>query len=103
NGQSKEEWKGQAEANKILGLTGEKAIPVDGVCVRMGAMRCHSQALTITLTKDAPLSEIEGILAAANDWVHVVPNEKERSIRELTPAAGTGFLDVSVRTVRRAH
>ena len=76
NGQSKEEWKGQAETNKILGLAGEQAIPVDGVCVRVGAMRCHSQALTIKLTKDVPLDEIEGMLAAANDWVAGRPQRK---------------------------
>jgi aspartate-semialdehyde dehydrogenase len=100
-GQSKEEWKGQAETNKILGLSGEKTIPVDGVCVRVGAMRCHSQALTIKLTKNVPVSEIEGLLAAANDWVRVVPNEKEASIRELTPAAVTGTLDVPVGRLRK--
>jgi aspartate-semialdehyde dehydrogenase len=101
NGQSKEEWKGQAETNKILGLTREQTIPVDGICVRIGAMRCHSQALTIKLTKDVPLAEIEGLLAAANDWVSVVPNEKERSIRELTPAAATGTLDVPIGRLRK--
>jgi aspartate-semialdehyde dehydrogenase len=101
NGQSKEEWKGQAETNKILGLAGEKTIPVDGVCVRVGAMRCHSQALTIKLKKDVPVAEIEGLLAAANDWVKVVPNEKERSIRELTPAAVTGKLEVPVGRLRK--
>jgi aspartate-semialdehyde dehydrogenase len=101
NGQSKEEWKGQAETNKILGLSGEKSVPVDGVCVRVGAMRCHSQGLTIKLTKDVPLAEIEGLLAAANDWVRVVPNEKERSIRELTPAAVTGTLTVPVGRLRK--
>jgi len=101
NGQSKEEWKGQAETNKILGLAGEKTIPVDGVCVRVGAMRCHSQALTIKLTKDVPVAEVEGLLAAANDWVKVVPNEKERSIRELTPAAVTGKLEVPVGRLRK--
>src|SRR5688572_5893280 len=74
NGQSKEEWKGQAETNKILGLVGDKMVPVDGVCVRVGAMRCHSQALTIKLTSDVPLNEIESLLAAANDWVKVIPN-----------------------------
>jgi len=100
-GQSKEEWKGQAETNKILGLSGEKTISVDGVCVRVGAMRCHSQALTIKLTKNVPVSEIEGLLAAANDWVRVVPNEKEASIRELTPAAVTGTLDVPVGRLRK--
>jgi aspartate-semialdehyde dehydrogenase len=101
NGQSKEEWKGQAETNKILGLTGDKTVPVDGVCVRVGAMRCHSQALTIKLTKDVPLPEIEGMLAAANDWVQVIPNEKERSIREITPAAVTGTLSVPVGRLRK--
>jgi aspartate-semialdehyde dehydrogenase len=101
NGQSKEEWKGRAETNKILGRTGDAVVPVDGVCVRVGAMRCHSQALTIKLTKDVPLAEIEGMLAAANDWVRVVPNEKERSIRELTPAVVTGTLQVPVGRLRK--
>lgn len=101
NGQSKEEWKGLAETNKILGLTGDKTVPVDGVCVRVGAMRCHSQGLTIKLTKDVPVDEIEGLLAAANDWVRVVPNEKERSIRELTPAYVTGTLTVPVGRLRK--
>jgi aspartate-semialdehyde dehydrogenase len=101
NGQSKEEWKGQAETNKILGLVGDNTVPVDGVCVRVGAMRCHSQGLTIKLTKDVPLAEIEGFLAAANDWVRVVPNEKERSIRELTPAAVTGTLSVPIGRLRK--
>jgi len=101
NGQSKEEWKGQAETNKILGLAGDKTVPVDGVCVRVGAMRCHSQALTIKLTKDVPLPEIEGLLVSANDWVRVVLNEKERSIREITPAAVTGTLSVPVGRLRK--
>ena len=101
NGQSKEEWKGQAETNKILGLSGDGLIPVDGICVRIGAMRCHSQALTIKLKKDVPLAEIEGMLAAANDWAKVVPNEKEPSIRQLTPAAVTGTLDVPVGRLRK--
>ncbi|MCI0357750.1 MAG: aspartate-semialdehyde dehydrogenase [Planctomycetaceae bacterium] len=101
NGQSKEEWKGQAETNKILGLAGDKTIPVDGVCVRVGAMRCHSQALTIKLTKDVPLPEIEGLLASANDWVKVIPNEREPSIRELTPATVTGTLAVPVGRLRK--
>jgi aspartate-semialdehyde dehydrogenase len=101
NGQSKEEWKGQAETNKILGLLGAKTIPVDGVCVRVGAMRCHSQALTIKLTKNVPVDEIEGLLAAANDWVSVIPNEKEASVRELTPAAVTGTLDVPIGRIRK--
>jgi aspartate-semialdehyde dehydrogenase len=101
NGQSKEEWKGQAESNKILGLSGDNTIPVDGICVRVGAMRCHSQALTIKLTKDVPIAEIEGLLAAANDWVKVIPNERECSIRELTPAAVTGTLSVPVGRLRK--
>ena len=100
NGQSREEWKGQAETNKILGLE-SKPVPVDGLCVRIGAMRCHSQALTIKLTRDVPLDEIEGMLAAANDWVRVVPNERERSVRELTPAAVTGTLSVPVGRLRK--
>jgi aspartate-semialdehyde dehydrogenase len=100
-GQSKEEWKGHAETNKILGLSNQQAIPVDGICVRVGAMRCHSQALTIKLTSDVPLDEVKGLLAAANDWVRVVPNEKERSIRELTPAAVTGTLQVPVGRIRK--
>jgi aspartate-semialdehyde dehydrogenase len=101
NGQSKEEWKGQAETNKILGLAGDKTIPVDGVCVRVGAMRCHSQALTIKLTKDVPVSEIEGLLAAANDWVKVIPNQRDPSIQELTPAKVTGTLSVPVGRLRK--
>lgn len=101
NGQSKEEWKGQAETNKILGLTREGLIPVDGVCVRIGAMRCHSQGLTIKLKQNVPLAEIEGMLAAANDWVRVIPNQKEASMRELTPAAVTGMLTVPVGRLRK--
>jgi aspartate-semialdehyde dehydrogenase len=101
NGQSKEEWKGQAETNKILGLSGNSLVPVDGVCVRIGAMRCHSQGLTIKLKKDVPLAEIEELLADANDWVQVVPNEKEASIRQLTPAAVTGTLSVPIGRLRK--
>ena len=100
NGQSKEEWKGHAETNKILGR-GAKPIPIDGICVRIGAMRCHSQALTIKLKKDIPLDEIEGMLAADNDWVTVVPNQRDASIRELTPAAVTGTLNVPVGRLRK--
>lgn len=99
NGQSKEEWKGGAECNKILGNSAFRtsgSIPIDGLCVRIGAMRCHSQGLTIKLKKDIPLPEIEGILAGANDWVKVVPNERELSERDLTPAAVTGTLTVPV-------
>jgi len=100
NGQSKEEWKGKAETNKILGREANP-IPVDGLCVRIGAMRCHSQALTIKLKKDVPLNEIEAMLAAANDWVKVVPNQRDASMRELTPAAVTGSLTVPVGRLRK--
>jgi len=100
NGQSKEEWKAQAEGNKILGRDANP-IPIDGVCVRIGAMRCHSQALTIKLTNDVPVDEIEGMLAAANPWAKVVPNQRESSIRELTPAAVTGTLSVPIGRLRK--
>ncbi len=100
NGQSREEWKGKAEANKILGCEAAP-IPVDGLCVRIGAMRCHSQALTIKLKKDVPLDEIEAMLAAANDWVKVVPNQREATLRKLTPAAVTGKLEVPVGRLRK--
>ncbi len=99
NGQSKEEWKGCAEVNKILGT--EKRIPVDGLCVRIGAMRCHSLALTLKLKKDVPLSEIEALIKGGNPWVKFVPNQREISVRELTPAAVTGKLDVAVGRVRK--
>jgi aspartate-semialdehyde dehydrogenase len=100
NGQSKEEWKGMAETNKILGRD-KNPIPVDGICVRIGAMRCHSQALTIKLTKDVPLDEIEGMLASANQWAKVVPNKRDATIKELTPAAVTGTLTVPVGRLRK--
>jgi aspartate-semialdehyde dehydrogenase len=100
NGQSREEWKAQAEGNKILGRARD-AIPIDGICVRIGAMRCHSQALTIKLTRDVPLGEIEAMLADANPWVRVVPNERDASIRELSPAAVTGALHVPVGRLRK--
>ena len=101
NGQSKEEWKGQAETNKILGRAASATIPVDGICVRIGAMRCHSQALTIKLRQDVPLGEIEDMLAEANDWVRVIPNQRDITIRELTPAAVTGTLEVPVGRLRK--
>ena len=114
NGVSREEWKGMAETNKILGLGPEnqgsataanganhKAIPVDGFCVRIGAMRCHSQALTIKLTRDVPADEIEAIIAASNDWVKVVPNTKDATLRDLTPVAVTGTLDIPVGRIRK--
>ncbi|MEY2707201.1 MAG: hypothetical protein RI905_953, partial [Pseudomonadota bacterium] len=99
HGQTKEEWKGGSECNKILGnapFRSAGSIPIDGLCVRIGAMRCHSQGLTIKLKKDVPLSDIEGILAGANDWVKVVPNDRETTERDLTPAAVTGTLTVPV-------
>jgi len=101
NGQSREEWKGQAETNKILGRPASRPIPVDGICVRIGAMRCHSQALTIKLRRAIPLDEIEGMVAEANDWVKVVPNRREESLAELTPAAVTGKLSVPVGRLRK--
>jgi aspartate-semialdehyde dehydrogenase len=100
NGQSREEWKGQAEANKILGRD-EDPVPIDGICVRVGAMRCHSQALTVKLRRDVPLDEIEQILGEANDWVRVVPNEREATLRELTPAVVSGTLRVPVGRLRK--
>lgn len=102
SGQSKEEWKAQVEANKIMGRSANQ-IPIDGLCVRVGAMRCHSQALTIKLTKDVPLDEIHGLLAAHNDWVKVVPNDREITMRELTPAAVTGTLTVPIGRMRKLN
>ena len=99
-GQSLEEWKAGVEANKIMG-TGGRPVPVEGLCVRVSAMRCHSQALTIKLRRDLPLAEIESILAAANPWVRVVPNDRESSIRELSPAAVSGHLHVPVGRLRK--
>ncbi len=101
NGQSREEWKAQAEGNKILGRHNGAQIPMDGVCVRIGAMRCHSQALTIKLRRPVPLDEVEGMLAEANDWVKVIPNRREESLAELTPAAVSGKLSVPVGRLRK--
>jgi len=101
NGQSREEWKGQAETNKILN-TGS-VIPVDGLCVRVGALRCHSQAFTLKLKKDVPLPEIEQMLATHNDWVRVIPNDRELTMRELTPAAVTGTLNTPVGRLRKLN
>jgi aspartate-semialdehyde dehydrogenase len=101
NGQSKEEWKGQAEVNKILGNS--DTIPVDGLCVRIGAMRCHSLALTIKLKKDLPLSEIESIIKSGNSWVKFVPNERGITEQELTPASITGGLQIGVGRVRKLN
>ncbi len=101
NGQSKEEWKGQAEVNKILGNT--NTIPVDGLCVRIGAMRCHSLALTIKLKRDLSLAEIESIIRSGNQWVKWVPNERAITVKELTPAAITGGLEIGVGRVRKLN
>ena len=100
NGQSREEWKAMAECNKILGRAADP-VPVDGICVRIGAMRCHSQALTIKLTRDLPLPEVESLLASGNDWVEVVPNAREASLARLTPAAVTGGLKVPIGRLRK--
>ena len=104
NGQSKEEWKGMAETNKILGLGegfGSAPIPVDGFCVRVGAMRCHSQALTFKLKKDVPLADIEAMIAADNQWVKVVPNTREATLQHLTPVAVTGTMTIPVGRIRK--
>jgi len=100
NGQSREEWKAGVEANKILG-TESRPVPVEGLCVRVGAMRCHSQALTIKLKSDLPIAEIERLIAGGNDWVRIVPNEREISIRELSPAAVSGRLHVPIGRLRK--
>jgi aspartate-semialdehyde dehydrogenase len=100
NGQSREEWKAGAEANKILGLEAQP-VPVEGICVRVGAMRCHSQALTIKLKHDLPLPEIEKLIGGANSWVRVVPNDRESSIRELSPAAVSGSLHIPIGRLRK--
>jgi len=99
NGQTREEWKGFAEANKILQL--EPKLPVDGLCVRVGAMRCHSQALTIKLKDAIPIQEVEALIAQGNEWVKVVPNTQEATIRELTPAAVSGTLTVAIGRIRK--
>ncbi|MFP5305529.1 MAG: aspartate-semialdehyde dehydrogenase [Gammaproteobacteria bacterium] len=102
SGQSKEEWKGQAETNKILGRERDP-VPVDGICVRVGSMRCHSQALTIKLRQDLPLAEIEQMIREDNDWVCVVPNTREDSMNRLTPVAVTGTLEVAVGRLRKLN
>ena len=101
DGMSKEDWKGMAETNKILGRTGDNIMPLESVTVRIGALRSHSQALTLKLTKDIPLDEIEDLLANDNDWVKYVPNNKEASIKQLTPVAVTGTMDIPVGRVRK--
>lgn len=99
NGQSREEWKAQVEANKILNTS--TTIPIDGTCVRVGALRCHSQAFTIKLNKSVELKTIEQMLGTHNDWVKFIPNNKELSMHSLTPAAVTGKLDIPVGRVRK--
>src|SRR5262249_37170396 len=104
DGMSKEEWKGGAETNKILGqgaAFGTAATPVDGFCVRIGAMRCHSQALTFKLKKNVPLAEIEALIAADNEWAKVVPNTREATVKELTPVAVTGTMSIPVGRIRK--
>ena len=101
NGQSREEWKAQAETNKILRT--ETTVPVDGTCVRIGAMRCHSQAFTVKLNKDVPIADIEQLIGSANDWVNVVPNEREATLQQLTPTAVTGKLDIPVGRLRKLN
>jgi aspartate-semialdehyde dehydrogenase len=104
DGMSKEEWKGMAETNKILAQGegfGSTAVPVDGFCVRIGAMRCHSQALTFKLKKNVPVADIEAMIAADNEWVQVVPNTREASIRDLTPVAVTGTMRIPVGRIRK--
>ena len=104
NGMSKEEWKGMAETNKILGQGAgfdSPAVPVDGFCVRVGAMRCHSQALTFKLKKDVPLADIEAMIAADNDWVQLVPNTREATMKHLTPVAVTGTMTIPVGRLRK--
>lgn len=100
SGQSKEEWKAEVETNKILG-TSDQPVHIDGLCVRIGAMRCHAQALTIKLSRDVPMDEIHDMIAKANDWVKLVPNEREVTAAELTPAAVTGTLTVPVGRLRK--
>jgi aspartate-semialdehyde dehydrogenase len=101
NGMTLEEWKGGAETNKILGRSMSEAIPVESLCVRIGAMRCHSQALTIKLRRDVALPELEQMLAQGNDWVRVVPNTREQSMKRLTPAAVTGTLEIPIGRLRK--
>lgn len=100
-GTSREEWKAGVETNKIMGNTGDAFVPVDGLCVRIGAMRCHSQALTFKLRKDIPLDEIEDMIAQDNEWVKVVPNHKPETMEQLTPVATTGTLDIPVGRIRK--
>jgi aspartate-semialdehyde dehydrogenase len=101
NGQSREEWKGQAETNKLL--ASQTIVPVDGICVRIGAMRCHSQGITLKLRQDVPMSDIESLIAQANDWVKVIPNDRDVTLKELTPTVVTGSLSVPVGRLRKMN
>lgn len=101
DGVSREEWKGMAETNKILNISASKSVPIDGFCVRIGAMRCHSQALMFKLKKDVPISDIEAMIANDNEWVQVVPNTKEATVKALTPVAVTGTLNIPVGRLRK--
>lgn len=103
NGQTKEEWKGFVESNKIMGNDESNAIPVDGQCVRVGAMRCHSQALTIKLKRDIPITEVEAMIASHNDWVKVVPNTKEATVADLSPVNTSGTLTIPVGRIRKMN
>ena len=103
DGQTKEEWKGFVETNKILGNNADNSIPVDGQCVRIGSMRCHSQAFTIKLKKDIPLAEIEAIIANHNEWVKVIPNDKESTLQDLTPMKTSGTLTIPVGRIRKLN
>ena len=100
NGQSREEWKASAEANKILG-TEQRPVPIEGICVRVGAMRCHSQALTIKLVEDIPLAEVERLVAGGNDWVRLIPNDKSSTVGALSPAAVSGRMEVPIGRLRK--
>lgn len=103
NGQTKEEWKGIVESNKILGRKEERIIPIDGQCVRIGAMRCHSQAFTIKLKKDITVQKVEEIISNHNQWVKVIPNEREITSRELTPVKASGTLTVPIGRIRKMN
>jgi aspartate-semialdehyde dehydrogenase len=103
NGQSREEWKGVAETNKILGRSADNLIPVDGLCIRIGTMRCHSQAFTIKMKQDLPVEEIETIIGSHNQWVKIVPNERQVSTEELTPARVSGTLNIPVGRIHKMN
>jgi aspartate-semialdehyde dehydrogenase len=103
DGQTREEWKGIAETNKILGLNNSTSIPVDGTCVRIGSMRCHSQAFTIKLKKDIPISEIESMISSANDWVEIIPNTPESTKEKLSPTYASGTLKIPVGRIRKMN